>query len=106
MDSGVAGWPRPDLRRAAAFRIPASSSSPTMLEMVWELRAVSRAISARDSAPLIRTASMTTRRLCDFACSRLVPATVAVLPGGVMGSLVGDYAPPLKAIKLDRKSVV
>ena len=44
-----------------------------MLETVCELSAVSRAIAARDNAPLVLIASITTRRLCDLACSRLVP---------------------------------
>jgi len=44
-----------------------------MLETVCEDSAVSLAIAARDSAPPVLIASMTTRRLCDLACSRLVP---------------------------------
>src|SRR5262245_23911732 len=60
----------------SGFRSSAISSSSTMLETVCELSAVSRAIVARDSAPLVLMASITTRRLCDLACSRLVPAMV------------------------------
>jgi len=88
--NGVAGWPRVPRSGVSALRKPSFCSSLAMLEMVCGVSAVSRAMSARVSRPCRRTASITTRRLCDRANSRLVPdrlATGGLFTGDMMAAL-------------------
>ncbi len=68
-----------------------------MLLTVCGVSWVARARSARVSAPLIRSASKITRRLCALAPSRLVPATarMARLAGGSGAELTVDIKPVL-----------
>ncbi len=85
--NGVAGWPRVPRSGVNAFRKPSFCSSLAMLEMVCGVSAVRRAMSARVSRPCRRMASITTRRLCDRANSRLVPdrlATGGLFTGDMM----------------------
>ena len=71
--SCTGGWPRPDRRRPCSTSRPSSISTEAMLETACRVSWVSRAISARPSGPCRRTASSTTRRLCDRVRSGLLP---------------------------------
>src|SRR5690242_7599774 len=67
------GWPRASFCALAGTSRWERCNSSTMFETVCAVSAVMRAIAARDNGPLVRIASITTRLLCDLACSRLVP---------------------------------